>query len=469
MALHMALLFMFAFQFLVVFGTDLKRWNTCGHHDPSRKRWNDTSNFVSTQDGEFQLNGGPYQFYGTNAYWVQMLTDHDLDNVMNEIAAKGYTVVRTWAFNDVSKKPASGNYFQILEGGKATINEGADGLQRLDKVVAAASQYNLKVLFTLTNNWNPKREQPSQSFKRWEKEEVLPRGYLSNDYGGMDLYDENFAPGATHDAFYTNPVIIKAFKDYVSHVVKRFVDNPAVLGWELANDPRCSSTLPASHECNTTTITNWVDDISSYVKSLDNGHLVTAGDGGFYCHDCPKLFAPPIKEPCSKCSVGPTFDGSFGVDTEDIISVPCVDFGSFQFFPDQVQYYPGPLTKFHTNATVHGARWVKAHGDTAVAFGKPETLLAAGIVTKDNWEDFVPFNSSKRMPPGQPCHGVDERQKDNAFVAWTAVVLSTCGKIGGMLEWMFFTNGLQDVPVVHRKRAAMASSPHTGYSNGYSG
>jgi len=181
------------------------------------------------------------------------------------------------------------------------------------------------------------------------------------------------------------------------------------------------------------------------------------------------FFAPPIKEPCSKCSVGPTFDGSFGVDTEDIISVPCVDFGSFQFFPDQVQYYPGPLTKFHTNATVHGARWVKAHGDTAVAFGKPQTLLAAGIVTKDNWEDFVAFNSSKRMPPGKPCHGVDERQKDNAFVAWTAVVSSTCGKIGGMLEWMFFTNGLQDVPVVHRKREPMASSPRTGYSNGYTG
>ena len=72
---------------------------------------------------------------------------------------------------------------KILKDGAATINEGADGLQRLDKVVAAASKYDLKVLFTLTNNWNPERKQPSVSFKRHNEEEVLPRAYLSNDYG----------------------------------------------------------------------------------------------------------------------------------------------------------------------------------------------------------------------------------------------------------------------------------------------
>jgi mannan endo-1,4-beta-mannosidase len=63
------------------------------------------------------------------------------------------------------------------------INKGADGLQRLDKLVAAANKYDLKVLFTLTNNWNPEREQPSIAFKRWDDSKVLPRAYLSNDYG----------------------------------------------------------------------------------------------------------------------------------------------------------------------------------------------------------------------------------------------------------------------------------------------
>lgn len=77
----------------------------------------------------------------------------------------------------------------------------------------------------------------------------------------MDLYIKNFHPGGTHDLFYTDPTIIKAFKDYLAHVVPRYANNPAVLGWELGNDLRCSSTLPASNSCNTNTITKWVAEI----------------------------------------------------------------------------------------------------------------------------------------------------------------------------------------------------------------
>lgn len=36
--------------------------------------------------------------------------------------------------------------------------------------------------------------------------------------------------------------------------------------------------------------------------------------------------------------VGPAFDGTFGVDSEDIGSIPHVDIATFQLFPDQVTY-----------------------------------------------------------------------------------------------------------------------------------
>jgi len=79
--------------------------------------------------------------------------------------------------------------------------------------------------------------------------------------GGMDLYVQAFHSGGTHDLFYTDPTIIKAFKNYLSHVIPRYAHNPAVLGWELGNDLRCSSTFPASSTCNTTVISKWVADI----------------------------------------------------------------------------------------------------------------------------------------------------------------------------------------------------------------
>jgi mannan endo-1,4-beta-mannosidase len=227
-----------------------------------------------------------------------MLDDAELDAAFSKIKDAGIRVVRTWAFNDVSQKPATGTYFQvclpyahslqvpfdrgrkILKDGKATINQGADGLQRLDKLVGTAEKYGLKLILTLTNNWNPERPQPAASVARRDNE-GFPRGFLSNDYGmysirgarlvaddgfagGMDMYVRAFHPGGTHDLFYTDPTIVNAFKTYVSKVVPHFANSSTILAWELANDPRCSSTLPASPQCNTRTITKWVADLGSY-------------------------------------------------------------------------------------------------------------------------------------------------------------------------------------------------------------
>jgi mannan endo-1,4-beta-mannosidase len=142
----------------------------------------------------------PLRFYGTNAYWLHMVSDEDLDTTLHDIAAADFTVVRTWAFNDVTHKPASGTYFQVsissvshealtdfrcqvVSKGSATINDGPDGLQRLDKIVQTAEKYGLKLIFTLTNNWNPERTESDTAFRR-RSNDGLPRGYLSNDYGG---------------------------------------------------------------------------------------------------------------------------------------------------------------------------------------------------------------------------------------------------------------------------------------------
>jgi mannan endo-1,4-beta-mannosidase len=433
------------FQILVAAGTQVNR------------RSNNSASFVSVANGKFNINGGPFNFYGTNAYWVQMTTDEDMETTFHDIATAGMQVVRVWAFNDVSQKPASGTYFQILANGVATINTGSDGLQRLDKVVATAAKFGIKLLLTLTNNWNPDRPQPSTSLRRnADGPGVLPRGYLSNDYGGIDLYNRAFVSHPTHDEFYTNPQIISAFKNYISQVVPRYANDPTILGWELGNDIRCASTLPASPQCNTKTITTWVNDIAGHVKQLDSRHLITAGDGGFYCPDCPKIYAPATpKDP--NAPSGPSFDGSYGVDTEDILSIPCIDFGTFQLFPDQTQYFVNPKGEFATQAISQGGLWVAAHSATATKIGKPEALTAFAIVTKDHYGVFVPFNSSARTPG--LCGGVDTFQQNYAFVSWASVAFS--GNVGGALEYQWLQGGLQDVPVVLRKRSLMPS-PNDG-------
>jgi mannan endo-1,4-beta-mannosidase len=161
---------------------------------------------------------------------------------MNE---SGLRILRVWGFNDVNSIPSSGTvYYQLLADGTATINTGADGLQRLDYVVASAEQRNVKLIINFVNNWS--------------------------DYGGMAAYVTAF--GGSQTTWYTNDDAQSAYRKYIEAVVTRYIDSPAVFAWELANEPRCNG-------CDTSVIYDWVASTSAYIKSLDSKHMVCIGDG----------------------------------------------------------------------------------------------------------------------------------------------------------------------------------------------
>ena len=165
--------------------------------------------FVSTSGGQFMVNGSPFKFIGTNAYWLHTLnTDEDISNTFANISEAGIRVVRTWAFNgicpllrpfrlidsdhpiaDVHEIPVNGTWFQSIANGTITINNGTNGLPRLDKVVELAEQHGLYLLLSLTNNWNPLPGIDNSSTNLTSRDvtpgtdNTLNRNVLSNDYG----------------------------------------------------------------------------------------------------------------------------------------------------------------------------------------------------------------------------------------------------------------------------------------------
>jgi mannan endo-1,4-beta-mannosidase len=66
----------------------------------------------------------------------------------------------------------------------------------------------------------------------------------------------------------------------------------------------------------------------------------------------------------SELEAGPAFDGSAGVDSEDIINIPDIGFGSFQLFPDQYNYGRADPTLPKFNQTLQvGLDWIRRHAE----------------------------------------------------------------------------------------------------------
>ncbi|RXW15064.1 hypothetical protein EST38_g10791 [Candolleomyces aberdarensis] len=507
------------------------------HAKPTRtvslsRRAPESPAFVSVEGSDFVVNGAPLKFVGTNAYWLHTLSETDLDKTLADIAAADIKVVRTWAFNNVREIPNEGTWFQMIKNGNITLNEGPNGLQKLDKLVELAEKHGIYLILSLTNNWNP--EGADEGTTTGANNTPLPRNSLSNDYGGMDTYIREFGLD-THDLFYTDNSLVSAFKDYASHIAKRYCKSTSVFSWELANDPRCNSTIP-SGSCNPKDITRWHADISETIRSVDTNHLISSGAGGFYCADCPKLFpqlppAPPPQvspAPGSTANrrrstrrfltkakvlrdrlearkktrnakrnvsgggvairgrwaatatrrqedfndVGPGFDGTYGVDSEDILNSPNMDFGSVQYFPDQNNYAPAdPNLSPFENIVQQGNEWIQQHAQTAQDFGKPVTLDAFGLVTQQNAPSFVPFNAAS-APFGTDAFVTNEQQTQ-AYESWIDTGLS--GGLSGVVQYQWGQEGLTPsagTPIttttgstgIDTPTGATGVSPNDGYS-----
>lgn len=94
------------------------------------------------------IDGKKQYFAGTNSYWIGFLTNNaDVDTVMQHLQASGEKVLRVWGFNDVTSVPSAGTvYYQSFVNGVASINTGANGLQRLDYVVKSAEAHGIKLI-----------------------------------------------------------------------------------------------------------------------------------------------------------------------------------------------------------------------------------------------------------------------------------------------------------------------------------
>jgi hypothetical protein len=302
--------------------------------------------YVYTEGTNFYIDGYKIYFSGTNTYYLHSSQNERVDLALEVSAKHNIQVVRAWAFCDI--KVCGDKQFVKFENGNAVFLE--DNMEAIDYFIAAASQRNIRLVLGFTNNWT--------------------------DYGGMDEWVKGFG-GKYHDDFYTNKEIRNAFKRYIKTVITRinrhtnirYRDDPTIFSWQLANEPRCGngpSGLPQSGKCTPEVITEWADDISSYIKELDPNHLVSVGVEGFGL-EAPKgskgLYAYKYDE---------------GTDFEALTALPNVDYNTYH-------YYPIPWGM--TDLISHTKDWIESHQAVGKKLNKP--------VVFEEWGLEVPTDCSK--------------------------------------------------------------------------
>ncbi|KAJ7038094.1 glycoside hydrolase [Mycena alexandri] len=318
--------------------------------------------FVTTRGAEFELDGSPFAFVGANSYWLPLLTSaEDVEATFQEMNKAGIKVLRTWGFNAINASELAGalqsglTYYQVWNNTDWTLNDGPQGLQRLDNVLEVALKYDIRVILAFTNNWV--------------------------GYGGMELYINHITGAPTHDVFYTDPKIIASYQRYVKTIVNRYKGSPAIFAWEMMNEARCLGDLPAGPACvpGSGTLATWYKEQSDFIRSLDPHHLITTGgEGHFFWKTQDPVFSTDYN-----------FNGQAGEDFDFDLTLPNIDFATYHMYPQT--WYPQldfPGSNFSVEAW--GLFWIDAHANAAKKAGKPLILEEFGITGLANRTKIYP-------------------------------------------------------------------------------
>jgi len=317
--------------------------------------------FVTVQDGRFTLAGKPYYFAGAN-FWQGMNLAVDgpsgdrprLLRELDRLRGLGLTNLRIMAS---SEGPNTEPHRMVPA---LMISPGEyDGsvLDGLDFLLAEMGKRRMRAVCVLNNFWQ--WSGGMAQYVSWHEGTPIP---YPGDYGKFISYSAKF---------YGYPECQTWFRDHIAMIVGRtnpytglkYRDDPAVLSWELGNEPR---RYPQS----------WIDETAAYVKSLDPNHMVTTGSEG----------APPEEK---------------GQDFVATHSAPGIDYVTIHIWPQNWGWYDPKRPATYKTAEALAIGYFEKLAKDAKTMGKPLVLeefgLARDWATKRNNLDPASTTTNKDL------------------------------------------------------------------------
>ena len=358
--------------------------------------------FVRRQGSSFRIGERLYRYVGTNMWYAAYLgakADYGnrprLQRELDRLATLGVDNVRILGSSENS--PLKNSVTPTFRDKGSKYSETL--LEGLDFALAEMGKRGMKAVIYLTNFWE------------WSGG-MMTYLYWTNGGRYINMNDPAHPWPEFPDmssSFYESAPAVALFHDYVRAVVGRtnsitgvrYADDPTIMTWQLANEPRPGVT-PEIGNRHMPAYLAWIDGTARLIKSIDPNHLVTTGSEG--TQGCLESDA---------CVV-------------NAHSSPSIDYMTAHIWPQNWEWadpkdLPGTWSKTETNVRAYFARQVAA----AKQLGKPLVIEEFGYprdggsfeagsptIWKDRFYELIYGLALDSMKAGGPVAGTN-------FWAWS--------------------------------------------------
>ncbi|MCO6176036.1 cellulase family glycosylhydrolase [Flavobacterium sp. NRK F10] len=229
--------------------------------------------FISIKESQFIKNGEPYHYVGTNYWYGGLLgckegNQSRLLRELDDLKSNGIVNLRIM----IGAEGGDQDYTvrEPLQPQQGVFIESR--LEGLDFLLSEMKKRDLTAILYFTNNWE--WSGGMAKYLEWNGYGVVPNPNIApNTWPQFMAYTAQF---------HTCEPCKEALKSYIKKIITRtnsvskvkYSDDPTIMAWEVANEPRVFT--PENEKA----FTNWLNDVTAYIKSLDKNHLVTTGSEG---------------------------------------------------------------------------------------------------------------------------------------------------------------------------------------------
>lgn len=215
--------------------------------------------FVDRDGNQFTIDGDPFVYNGAQAGFstkgVPFIHDPTawIDTALEFLAEHNVQVIRTWGFPE--------NYWKPKTHPEPGVFDDTWFEQIFDYTVAKAKQQGIRLVVPLIQgvHYHPDSPPSTEAYAHWSDT-------------AEDRTD-----------FFTDDQANEYYKNYIEHVLTRensitgleYREDPTIMMWECGNEAGY-----ADENYRGESLAFWYDDIASYIKSIDDNHLVGSGMHG---------------------------------------------------------------------------------------------------------------------------------------------------------------------------------------------